>query len=109
MSDTGTARAPSEEVMDQAIDWIIALKAPTPRQCQGFDAWLAEDPMHAHAYARAAALWDGSVAEEVRQVLARQCRPAKAHARRGRWVVALVLLAIAAPVAALWLGGAVLH
>lgn len=109
MSDTGTARVPSEDVMDQAIDWIIALRAPTSRQCQGFDAWLAENPAHAQAYARAVALWDGSVAEEVERVLARQCRPAPRPARRGRWVAALALLAIATPVALLWLAGPLLH
>lgn len=43
--------------MDEALDWLSVLANPTPAQCQAFDAWLARDPRHAAAYAKASAAW----------------------------------------------------
>ena len=39
-----------DAAMDQALDWLIALQCPQPGQQAAFDAWLAQDPAHVHAF-----------------------------------------------------------
>ena len=46
--------------MDQALDWLIALQCPQPGQQAEFQAWLAADPSHAQAFAKAQAAWGGA-------------------------------------------------
>ena len=55
-----THQALQNSAMDQALDWLIALDSPTPEQRRAFAAWLAADPAHAQAFARAEALWNGA-------------------------------------------------
>ena len=43
--------------MDQALDWLIALQCPLPGQQAEFEAWLASDPAHVHAFGKAQAAW----------------------------------------------------
>ena len=57
------------DAMDQALDWLVILQSPTPAECLAFDAWLAEDPAHAAAYARATALWHHASVGEAAQRL----------------------------------------
>ena len=42
-----------DTAMDQALDWLIVLQCPQPGQQAQFDAWLASDPAHAHAFNKA--------------------------------------------------------
>jgi len=46
--------------MDQALDWLIVLQCPQPGQQAEFQAWLAADPSHAQAFAKAQAAWGGA-------------------------------------------------
>ncbi|MFO2462554.1 FecR domain-containing protein [Pseudomonas sp. 15FMM2] len=46
--------------MNQALDWLIALQCPAPGQQAEFQAWLAADPAHAQAFAKAQAAWGGA-------------------------------------------------
>lgn len=56
--------------MDEALDWLIVLANPTPAQCQAFDAWLARDPNHAAAYAKASVAWSQTVTRDATDALA---------------------------------------
>ncbi|MFF7707165.1 FecR domain-containing protein [Pseudomonas sp. NPDC007930] len=96
MTEHTTLPAPSAAAMDQAMDWLIVLQSPTPEQCQQFDAWLAEAPAHADAYAKASAIWHGEVVGEVARAIERQQRPRRTRRWRGPVAaVAAVLLAVA--------------
>jgi len=55
--------------MEQALDWLIVLDSPSAEQTQQFQAWLAADPRHGEAFARAQAIWNGpQVMESARQL-----------------------------------------
>ncbi|MCK1791530.1 FecR domain-containing protein [Pseudomonas violetae] len=61
--------------MDQALDWLIVLGSPSAEQTQAFNAWLAADPLHAQAFAKAQTIWDGPQVMLSAQTLA--ARPPK--------------------------------
>ena len=65
----------STGAMDQALDWLIVLGSPSEEQTRQFHAWLAADPKHAEAFARAQAIWDGPQMLQCAQHLA--ARPPK--------------------------------
>jgi transmembrane sensor len=81
------------QAMDEALDWLTVLASPTPAQCQAFDAWLARDPLHAAAYAKASAALSHAATNE-----ATEARPLRAQARL-HWaslaVAGLVMLGMA--------------
>nr|WP_280639776.1 FecR domain-containing protein [Pseudomonas sp. RGM2987] len=55
--------------MEQALDWLILLDSPSEEQTRQFEAWLAADPRHGEAFARAQAIWNGpQVLESARQL-----------------------------------------
>ena len=61
MTDTHRSSAPSPardaaSAMDQALDWLIVLGSPSEEQTRQFHDWLAADPLHAEAFAKAQAL-----------------------------------------------------
>ena len=77
MTDTHRSPAPSPardpaSAMDQALDWLIVLGSPSEEQTRQFHAWLAADPLHAEAFARAQAIWDGPHVLQCAQNLAAQ-------------------------------------
>ncbi|KAA0946583.1 MULTISPECIES: FecR domain-containing protein [unclassified Pseudomonas] len=49
-----------DTAMDQALDWLIALQCPQPGQQAEFQTWLAADPAHIAAFAKAQAAWGGA-------------------------------------------------
>lgn len=80
MTDTHRSSAPSParapaNAMDQALDWLIVLGSPSKEQTRQFHDWLAADPLHAEAFAKAQAIWDGPLVTQCAQSLAAQ--PAK--------------------------------
>lgn len=83
--------------MDEALDWLMVLASPTPAQCQAFDAWLARDPHHAAAYAKASAVWSQAQASKPANALL--SRPQVSGYRRSLWagsaVAVLLVLGIA--------------
>ncbi|PWE41035.1 glycerol-3-phosphate ABC transporter substrate-binding protein [Pseudomonas prosekii] len=68
------ARDPAS-AMDQALDWLIVMGSPSEEQSRQFQEWLAADPLHAEAFAKAQAIWDGPQVVQSAQNLAAQ--PAK--------------------------------
>ncbi|WP_439877993.1 FecR family protein [Pseudomonas prosekii] len=68
------ARDPAS-AMDQALDWLIVMGSPSEEQSRQFHEWLAADPLHAEAFAKAQAIWDGPQVVKSAQNLAAQ--PAK--------------------------------
>lgn len=80
MTDTQRFHSPSPaqdtaDAMDQALDWLIVLDSPNEEQTRQFQQWLAADPAHADAFARAQAIWNGPQITQCAQSLA--ARPAK--------------------------------
>ena len=80
MTDTHRSPSPSPaqdtaDAMDQALDWLIVLDSPNEEQTRQFHQWLAADPAHADAFARAQAIWNGPQVTQCAQSLA--ARPAK--------------------------------
>src|SRR5471032_3702396 len=61
--------------MDQPLDWLIVLGSPSAEQSRQFHEWLAADPLHAEAFAKAQAIWDGPLVTQCAQNLA--ATPAK--------------------------------
>src|SRR5471030_1217364 len=61
--------------MDQALDWLIVLGSPSAEHSRQFHEWLAADPLHAEAFAKAQAIWDGPLVLQCAQNLA--AKPAK--------------------------------
>lgn len=49
-----------DTAMDQALEWLIAMECPSPEQRLAFAKWLAADPAHGQAFARAEAIWNGA-------------------------------------------------
>ena len=80
MTDTHRFPSPSPaqdtvDAMDQALDWLIVLDSPNEEQTRQFQQWLAADPAHADAFARAQAIWNGPQITQCAQSLA--ARPVK--------------------------------
>ena len=61
--------------MDQALDWLIVMDSPSAQQSEQFNEWLEASALHAEAYAKARAIWEGPQVAECAQHLA--ARPAK--------------------------------
>ena len=80
MTDTHRSQLPEPardpaEAMDQALDWLIVMGSPSEEQSRQFHEWLAADPLHTEAFAKAQAIWDGPQVVQCAQNLAAQ--PAK--------------------------------
>lgn len=74
---TDTHRSPSPDpaqdpasAMDQALDWLIVLGDPSEEQTRAFQQWLAADPLHEQAFAKAHAVWEGPHMAQCAQHLA---------------------------------------
>lgn len=64
-----TATPKTAHAMEQALDWLILLDNPSEEQTRQFHAWLAADPRHGEAFARAQAIWNGpQVMESARRL-----------------------------------------
>ncbi|WP_223570275.1 FecR family protein [Pseudomonas sp. BF-R-26] len=77
MTDTHRSPPPSPardsaSAMDQAMDWLIVLGSPSEEQTRQFHDWLDADPLHAEAFAKAQAIWDGLQVTQCAQNLAAQ-------------------------------------
>ncbi|MHC8357869.1 FecR family protein [Pseudomonas sp. LB3P81] len=75
MTDTHRSPPPSPardaaSTMDQALDWLIVMGSPSEEQTRQFHEWLNADPLHAQAFAKAQAIWDGPQVAQCAQNLA---------------------------------------
>nr|WP_241678187.1 FecR domain-containing protein [Pseudomonas kitaguniensis] len=71
--------------MDQALDWLIVLQCPQPGQQAEFDAWLASDPAHAHAFNKAQAAWGGAPVHSAAVALAAPRKPSAWRRIKPHW------------------------
>ena len=71
--------------MDQALDWLIALQCPQPGQQAEFEAWLASDPVHVHAFAKAQAAWGGAPVHSAAVALAAPRKPSAWRRVKPHW------------------------
>ncbi|SDU84229.1 FecR family protein [Pseudomonas mucidolens] len=71
--------------MDQALDWLIALQCPAPGQQAEFQAWLAADPAHAQAFAKAQATWSGAPVHSAAVALNAPRRPSAWRRIKPHW------------------------
>lgn len=76
------ARDPAS-AMDQALDWLIVLEDPSEEHTRQFHDWLAADPLHVEAFAKAQAIWDSpQLAQCAQQLSANKTgKPALARLR----------------------------
>lgn len=75
MTDTYRSAPPSPArdpaiAMDQALDWLIVLGSPSEEQTRQFHEWMAASPLHAEAFTKAQAIWDGPQVVQCAQHLA---------------------------------------
>ncbi len=91
MIDSDTFSAPgaaSDELdpaVDQALDWLIRLENPSPEDCVAFDAWLVAAPAHRPAFAKAAALWQGTAVRQAAETLETRRMPRARRVSRRYW------------------------
>jgi len=71
--------------MDQALDWLIALQCPLPGQQAEFEAWLASDPAHVHAFGKAQAAWGGAPVHSAAVALAAPRKPSVWRRIKPHW------------------------
>lgn len=71
--------------MDQALDWLIALQCPLPGQQAEFEAWLASDPAHVHAFGKAQAAWGGAPEHSAAVALAAPRKPSAWRRIKPHW------------------------
>ena len=74
-----------DTAMDQALDWLIALQCPQPGQQAEFDAWLASDPAHLHAFNKAQAAWGGAPVHSAAVALAAPRKPGAWRRIKPHW------------------------
>jgi transmembrane sensor len=69
--------------MDQALDWLIELECASAEQHAAFQVWLAADPAHREAFARAQALWNSSAVAQAAAISPRP--PSALNKLRPHW------------------------
>ncbi len=74
-----------DNAMDQALDWLIVMERPSAEQRMQFTTWLAADPAHAQAYARAKGTWNAEPLIAAAQVLQARRRPSLPQRLRLHW------------------------
>jgi transmembrane sensor len=81
--------------MDQALNWLIELDEAGPEQQARFQDWLAADPAHIVAFARAEAVWNSQSVVEAAVILDAPKKPCALRRLRPHWIplaVAALLL-----------------
>ncbi|KAA8558627.1 Protein FecR [Pseudomonas extremaustralis] len=74
-----------DPAMDQALDWLIALQCPRAGQQAEFEAWLARDPAHVHAFGKAQAAWGGAPVHSAAVALAAPRKPSAWRRLQPHW------------------------
>jgi len=74
-----------DPAMDQALDWLIALQCPRAGQQAEFEAWLARDPAHVHAFGKTQAAWGGAPVHSAAVALAAPRKPSAWRRLQPHW------------------------
>ncbi|WP_133749572.1 FecR domain-containing protein [Pseudomonas sp. LP_7_YM] len=72
--------------MDQALNWLIELENADDQQRARFQDWLAADPTHGEAFAKAEALWNSQTVLDAAVSLAAPKKPSLLRRVRPHWV-----------------------
>ncbi|MFJ3482397.1 FecR family protein [Pseudomonas sp. NPDC090202] len=92
MTDTHTpgpgqaAGTSPEQAMDQALDWLIELDGADAQQHARFQQWLAADPAHGEAFARAESVWNSQPVLDAAVTLAAPKKPSVLRRLRPHWL-----------------------
>ena len=72
--------------MNQALNWLIELDDANPQQHARFQDWLAADPAHREAFAKAEAVWNSQPVLEAAVQVAAPKKPSMLRRLRPHWV-----------------------
>lgn len=86
MTDSHSPGATNDSAMDQALNWLIELENADAPQRARFQDWLAADPAHGQAFAKAEALWNSQTVLEAAVSLAAPKKPSLLRRARPHWV-----------------------
>ncbi|TDV69893.1 FecR family protein [Pseudomonas sp. LP_7_YM] len=86
MTDFHSPGATNESAMDQALNWLIELENADDQQRARFQDWLAADPTHGEAFAKAEALWNSQTVLDAAVSLAAPKKPSLLRRVRPHWV-----------------------
>lgn len=76
----------NDDAMDQALTWLIELDAADARQQARFEDWLAADPAHGEAFARAQALWNSQPVRDAAVKIDTTTKPSALRRLRPHWL-----------------------
>lgn len=98
MTDSHSPGPATNSAMDQALNWLIELETADAQQRARFQDWLAADPAHGEAFAKAEAVWNSQPVLEAAVTLATPKKPSALRRLRPHWVplaaAAIVLLGL---------------
>lgn len=86
MTDSHSPGPAHDSAMDQALIWLIELEGADAEQRARFEAWLAADPAHGQAFARAEAVWNSQPVFDAALTLAAPKKPSVLRRLRPHWV-----------------------
>lgn len=76
----------NDDAMDQALNWLIELEGADAGQHARFQDWLAADPAHGEAFAKAEAAWNSQPVLEAAVKMATPKKPSVLRRLRPHWV-----------------------
>ncbi|MGH8418351.1 MAG: FecR family protein [Pseudomonas sp.] len=86
MTDSHSPGPANDSAIDQALNWLIELENADAEQRARFEDWLAADPAHGEAFARAEAVWNSQPVLEAAVSLAAPKKPSMFKRLRPHWV-----------------------
>lgn len=86
MTDSHSPGPAHDSAMDQALNWLIELEGADAEQRARFEAWLAADPAHGQAFARAEAVWNSQPVSDAALTLAAPKKSSVLRRLRPHWV-----------------------
>lgn len=86
MTDSHSPGPANDSAMDQALNWLIELESADAQQRARFQDWLAADPAHGEAFAKAEAVWNSQPVLEAAASLAAPRKPSMLKRLRPHWV-----------------------
>lgn len=98
MTDSHSPGPVTDSALDQALNWLIELETADAQQRARFQDWLAADPAHGEAFAKAEAVWHSQPILEAALALATPEKPSTLRRLRAHWLplatAAVVLLGL---------------
>jgi transmembrane sensor len=86
LTDSHSPGPVNDHAMDQALMWLIELEDADAAQQARFHDWLAADPAHGEAFARAEAIWNSQPVLDAAVTLAAPKKPSMLKRLRPHWM-----------------------